>query len=840
MQRQPDMPKRIRFCSHNPTVSGTTLLRCSRCKSTWYENKTSQKEHWKIHKRSCKQWTSEDQQSLDKITSVSQLWQLISPDLQKGSYATARRLIRLRVIFDQQLDENDDDDDFGMGGGRSDAENARMDGDVRRLTSTSWNPEKLWGAPGMTQLLMSEDLLDINKREWSTSTFSSGLPLDSFLKITSENKDSTTKKQWQRWIDKREETRHDSDSSGSYRYAWIHSNLLVASAMQNKNSKSWNNEKIANAAYEVALNLWNNDRVFESTNGNTSMPTVSYLALITYDQFASNHGTTVSCAISAIRDISSRSFSCSHSIKLLTLINQKQQTIDQMAPGGTGEIFWSSFDTVQRAGIAFKLVVALSDKSADDLVEKEKSSRQYDDCDSMPVFLFTQMLEKVCGADASTRIKIWTQGANGHYGTLGEEDEYRAFFYFLNKECIRHSRATIDAHFPALLIDVPDSVANHICKYLTRPQDINIATLVWKWRDTLYPRYWVEGETSEEMMEASRNKMLCLKAVMNRTYFNNYFKGMYGEETDEEKAARINKVRSLRINNIYTPNHCWKLPRSFGSDDKDETGLDFDGKPKVWFWIDRCRNSSLTNDPLYKYKKTIQDMSSEELIGCIRRQTRWLMKGGGGEAQEIPQGTYDGNVLDGKSHEQLKKTLLKILGDTKWEVEDEPQCRKLQAQKEKEEKEQAEKDEIKRIENEDFEKEKTPKNRAEFDALRQNLGEMVAINHRRTDSQWDVIHDDAVNGYWSSLIKELNAGTHVDFRTSMTETPLMLAALYQRVKCVKILLARGADVWLVDYRGENAMKKGGVGGSYYKEDNENSIEIVRLLEEAMSVQPEPE
>ena len=111
MQRQPDMPKRIRFCSHNPTVSGTTLLRCSRCKSTWYENKTSQKEHWKIHKRSCKQWTSEDQQSLDKITSVSQLWQLISPDLQKGSYATARRLIRLRVIFDQQLDENDDDKD---------------------------------------------------------------------------------------------------------------------------------------------------------------------------------------------------------------------------------------------------------------------------------------------------------------------------------------------------------------------------------------------------------------------------------------------------------------------------------------------------------------------------------------------------------------------------------------------------------------------------------------------------------------------------------------------------------------------------------------------------------
>ena len=78
------------------------------------------------------------------------------------------------------------------------------------------------------------------------------------------------------------------------------------------------------------------------------------------------------------------------------------------------------------------------------------------------------------------------------------------------------------------------------------------------------------------------------------------------------------------------------------------------------------------------------------------------------------------------------------------------------------------------MENEDFEKEKTPKNRAEFDALRQNLGEMVAINHHRTDSQWDVIHDDAVNGYWNSLLKELNAGTHVDFRTSMTETPLML------------------------------------------------------------------
>ena len=74
----------------------------------------------------------------------------------------------------------------------------------------------------------------------------------------------------------------------------------------------------------------------------------------------------------------------------------------------------------------------------------------------------------------------------------------------------------------------------------------------------------------------------------------------------------------------------------------------------------------------------------------------------------------------------------------------------------------------------------------------------------------------------------------------MTETPLMLAACHQKVECVKVLLARGADVWLVDYRGKSAMGYGGPGGSWFKEGDANSQEVVRLLKEAMRVQqPEP-
>jgi ankyrin repeat protein len=139
-----------------------------------------------------------------------------------------------------------------------------------------------------------------------------------------------------------------------------------------------------------------------------------------------------------------------------------------------------------------------------------------------------------------------------------------------------------------------------------------------------------------------------------------------------------------------------------------------------------------------------------------------------------------------------------------------------------------------------------PKTRAEYDAARSRLGRMWCANLRSCDDDDSVanghsqiIHGDAMNGNIESLRQELNAGTHVDFRTHMTETPLMLAANYHRVACVRLLLARGANVWLVDYRGKSALGYGGPGGSYYKEGDPASEETVRLLKEAMLVQQPP-
>ena len=61
-----------------------------------------------------------------------------------------------------------------------------------------------------------------------------------------------------------------------------------------------------------------------------------------------------------------------------------------------------------------------------------------------------------------------------------------------------------------------------------------------------------------------------------------------------------------------------------------------------------------------------------------------------------------------------------------------------------------------------------------------------------------------MSGNFESLRQELNAGTHVDFRTHMTETPLMLAANYHRVACVRLLQKDGStsleyasDLWTV-------------------------------------------
>ena len=132
----------LRYCSASPVEFGRELLRCSRCKSTWYKTKEAQRNHWPLHKKTCKKWTSDDEQQLNAITSVQVLWKLIRSDLPKGSHATARRLQRLRHIMDQQLDA-DDEDGMDFGDGKQDSENAAMHGDVRHLIFMNWNTERL-------------------------------------------------------------------------------------------------------------------------------------------------------------------------------------------------------------------------------------------------------------------------------------------------------------------------------------------------------------------------------------------------------------------------------------------------------------------------------------------------------------------------------------------------------------------------------------------------------------------------------------------------------------------------------------------------------------------------
>ena len=749
--------------------------------------------------------------------------------------------------MDHQLDA-DDEDGLGFGDGKQDSENATMHGDVRSLMFMNWNTERLWGAPGMTQLLMSEDLLNIHIREWST-TFPDGFPLTSYIQAVGQEEDMATKNQWQQWALHRENTKYDSGGKGGYRYAWVHSTLLLASAVRSNPSLSSIHDGFGGrmrcatlgqahigAAVMVRLETFYNDPlVFETTGGNTSMASVASFMLTAFEHMgAGQHPGLGRLTASAIREVAGGSLSSIYSIKLLKRIQQEQKKYDRMHGVGS---FWNRLDEQddqdvndeviseprQRACIAYELVCALSSKTPKDLVVNKEQERDNDD--SMPVMLFAQLLEDICSADPSTRLRLWAQGSVLHFSAPGVEDEYRAFFhYMLGRE--------------------ENTPAVH------QPQELNMSALVWSWKHTVLPRSWVEGEHTDAMKEASRHKMVCLEAVMEETYFHHYFQQAWGEESGETCSARLVQERAARIANLLTPDQTFDLFRfqhTRSGGDIYPCGKDYSGNVYSWYHMDRCRQIG----SLHAYQNTVQDMNVEELMQCIRRQTRWLMAGEHAPALPIPPGTFDGAVLDGRSQEELVATLLKILGDTKWNVDDAPQCRKSQKIKQQEEQEHQEHEKKMKARQEKqtktLQEELPPTTRAEFDALRASMGEMVAINHRSSSQHhgdnagMEIIHQDAMDGNLGSMVDELNAGTHVDVRDSMTETPLMLAACHQKVECVKVLLARGADVWLVDYRGKSAMGYGGPGSSWFKEGTANSQEVVRLLEEALRVQqPEPD
>ena len=379
----------------------------------------------------------------------------------------------------------------------------------------------------MTQLLMSEDLLDIHIRGWST-TFPDGFPLPSFIQAVGQEQDLATKIQWQQWATHREKTKYDSGGQGGYRYAWVHSTLLLASAMQSKPSHNSIHDGVGRmrcatpgqAQISAACNLrlekyYHNPLVFETTGGNTSMPSVASFLMTAFEHMGGGqHPRLGWLTASAIRDVTGGSFSCIYSIKLLKRIREEQKKYDRQHGLGS---FWNRLDEQddqdvrdgviseprQRACIAYQLMCALASKTPKDLVVNKEQDN--DDLDSMPVMMFAQLLEDICTSDPSTRLRLWAQGSSLHFGAPGAEDEHRAFFYYM----LRREENTQEVH---------------------QPEEMNMSVLVWWWKHTVLPRSWVEGEHTDAMKEVSRHKMVCLQVVMEEAYFRNYFHHAWGKK----------------------------------------------------------------------------------------------------------------------------------------------------------------------------------------------------------------------------------------------------------------------------------------------------------------------
>jgi MYND finger len=173
-----------RFCSYTfvPENDNRRLLRCARCKDTYYKDQESQRAHWKVHKKVCKPLDVAERNRIfafdasEVAVALSQTLVAIFTDVQD---AVGRSFLYLLQRLEDLCQEAAKGEKKGVGGGILDPEissthmledpSAIKEGEHNRgvvLTQLieligmgNKTIELLWAIPGMTNYILGHSLI---------------------------------------------------------------------------------------------------------------------------------------------------------------------------------------------------------------------------------------------------------------------------------------------------------------------------------------------------------------------------------------------------------------------------------------------------------------------------------------------------------------------------------------------------------------------------------------------------------------------------------------------------------------------------------------------------------
>jgi hypothetical protein len=235
------MPSALRYCYNNllneeelhdtaeqASLEQGKLLRCAKCKGAWYASKEAQRQHWKFHKHTCSPPRPAHVNGMTLSECVNTLRrQMEKPATMDGNTVLVMR--RIRLLMEQQPDSSNDAG-FQL---HTMARGFMSDEQALPYYKT------LWGAPGMTQFLMTESLYSTTVAARRTK-YPDGVP-DELRGLSEEEKEEVH--EWQ-----------TQEDISAYNFAFLLFNILVHTAISSSPSMSGSRDGLGNVRGYGVLN----------------------------------------------------------------------------------------------------------------------------------------------------------------------------------------------------------------------------------------------------------------------------------------------------------------------------------------------------------------------------------------------------------------------------------------------------------------------------------------------------------------------------------------------------------------------------------------------------------